>query len=359
MNGTMKRAFGAVVSIGMIATLTACNSGAPTAAPASEFQQPAAPADFKGVVKTDMRDSKQDWGPYTLKKAPEGAPNILFVLYDDTGLAAWSPYGGRINMPTLQRLADQGLRYTQWHTTALCSPTRSTILTGRNHHLNGMAAITEAANGFPGAHGRIPDQAVTVSKLLQDNGYSTFWLGKNHNVPEQDVASGGSRKLWPLGMGFDRFYGFLGGETNQWYPDLVEDNRFIEPPYGPEQGYHLSKDLADHAISMIRDQKGSNPSKPWFMWYNPGANHAPHHAPQEYIDKYKGKFDDGYEAYREWVLARMIEKGSLPKGTQLTPLNPMPEAMANKADYVRPWNSLSPDEKKLFSRMAEVYAGIL
>jgi arylsulfatase len=312
--------------------------------------------DFKGTIKLDVRDSVPDWGPFTPKKAPPGSPNILFVLYDDTGLAAWSPYGGRINMPTLQRLADQGLRYTQWHTTALCSPTRSTILTGRNHHLNANAAITEAANGFPGSSGRIPAQAATVAQILRDNGYSTFWLGKNHNVPEPDVSSGGNRSSWPLGMGFDRFYGFLGGETNQWYPDLVEDNKFVEQPYGPEQGYHLSKDLADHAIAMIRDQKASNPSKPWFMWYNPGANHAPHHAPQEYIDKYKGKFDDGYEAYRTWVLAQMIEKGVVPKGTKLTPLNPMPKSVANEADYVRPWNSLSPDEKKLFSKLAEVYA---
>ena len=262
-------------------------------------------------------------------------------------------------MPTLQKLADNGLRYTQWHTVALCSPTRSTILTGRNHHLNGMAAITEGANGFPGASGRIPPQAATIAHVLQDNGFSTYWLGKNHNVPEQDVASGASRQLWPLAMGFDRFYGFIGGETNQWYPDLTEDNRFIEPPYAPEQGYHLSKDLADQAIRFIRDQKGSNPSKPWFMWYNPGANHAPHHAPKEYIDKYKGKFDDGYEAYRTWVLARMIEKGVVPKGTKLTPINPLPESVANPADMVRPWNTLNADEKKLFSRLAEVYAGVL
>jgi arylsulfatase A-like enzyme len=340
----------------LLAAVVTIGAGLPSGAMAQEAQAVGPYTDFKGVIKLDVRDSVADWGPFTPKKAPAGAPNILFVLYDDTGLAAWSPYGGRINMPTLQRLADQGLRYTQWHTTALCSPTRSTILTGRNHHLNGMAAITEGANGFPGASGRIPAQAATVAQILQDNGYSTFWLGKNHNVPEQDVASGASRKQWPLQMGFDRFYGFLGGETNQWYPDLVEDNRFVEQPYGPEQGYHLSRDLADHAIGMIRDQKASNPSKPWFMWYNPGANHAPHHAPQEYIDKYKGKFDDGYEAYRTWVLARMIEKGVLPKGTKLTPLNPLPESVANPGDYVRPWKSLTPDEKKLFSRLAEVYA---
>ena len=251
----------------------------------------------------------------------------------------------------------RGLIYSQWHTTALCSPTRSTCLTGRNHHLNGMACITEGANGFPGAHSRLPEECATIGQILQDGGWSTFWLGKNHNVVETDLASGASRKQWPLQKGFDRFYGFIGGETNQWYPDLVEDNHFIEQPYSPEEGYHLSKDLADQAIQMIRDQKTGNPSKPWFMWYCPGANHAPHQAPKEYIDKYRGMFDDGYEAYREWVLPRMIAKGVLPEGTQLTPFNPLPEDVANPADYVRPWDSLNADEKKLFSRLAEVFAG--
>jgi arylsulfatase len=314
---------------------------------------------FNGVIKLDVRDSKPDWAPYELKRAPAGAPNVLIVLYDDTGQAAWSPFGGRINMPTLQKLADNGVTYSQWHTTALCSPTRSTFLTGRNHHVNRCACITEATNGFPGAAGRLPAECATIGQVLQDNGYSTFWLGKNHNVPEEDIAGGASRSEWPLAKGFDRFYGFLGGETNNWYPDLVEDNRFTEQPYGPEKGYHLSQDLADKALEMIRDQKASNPTKPWFMWFCPGANHAPHHSPKEYVDKYKGKFDDGYEAYREWALPRMIERGILPKGTKLTPINPLPEDVASTApnDAVRPWNTLSADEKKLFSRMAEVYAG--
>ncbi len=318
---------------------------------------PKPPADFKGTIKLDIRDSKADWSPFTPKAAPKGAPNVLFILYDDTGLAAWSPYGGRINMPTMDKLAKNGLTYTQWHTTALCSPTRSTILTGRNHHLNGCSAITEGSNGFPGWNARLPAQCATVGQVLQDNGFSTFWLGKNHNVPEQDVASGASRKEWPLQKGFDRFYGFLGGETNQWFPDLVEDNKFTEQPYGPDKGYHISKDLADKALEFLRDQKATNPSRPWFMWYCPGANHAPHHCPKEYVEKYKGKFDDGYEAYRTWVLQRMIDRGIMPKGTQLTPLNPLPKDVANPADFVRPWDSLNADEKKLFSCMAEVYAG--
>jgi arylsulfatase A-like enzyme len=312
---------------------------------------------FKGKVELDVRDSKADWGPYSPPLAPRDGPNVLFILYDDTGLAAWSPYGGRINMPTLQKLADNGLMYTQWHTTALCGPTRSTCLTGRNHHVNGFAEIPEGSNGFPGYHGRLPDQCATAAHILQDAGWSTFWVGKDHNVPEQDNAPGGYKGTWPLQQGFDRFYGFLGGETNQWYPDLAEDNHFIDQPYMPEDGYHLSKDLADQAIRMIRDNKASNPSKPWYMWFCPGANHAPHHCPQDYIDKYKGKFDDGYEAYREWVLARMIEKGVLPEGTKLTPFNPMPEDQANPLDTVLPWDTLSDDQKKLFSRMAEVWAG--
>ena len=345
----MKKISFNTISIGMVpitlAGLTTCKSDS------SESQK------FSGVIKLDVRESVADWKPFTPKKAPEGAPNILFILYDDTGLASWSPFGGGINMPTLQQLADSGLMYSQFHTCALSSPTRSTLLTGRNHNLNGMGCITEGADGFPGASGRIPDECATIAQVLQDNGWSTFWLGKDHNVPVQEIGSGGSRKSWPLGMGFDRFYGFIGGETSQWYPNLISDNHYIEAPYTPEEGYHLSKDLADQAISMIANQNTSNPSKPWFMWYCPGANHAPHQCPQDYIDKYKGKFDEGYEAYRNWVLPRMIAKGIIPKGTELTPFNPLPEEISNPADFVRPWNSLKPDEKKLFSKLAEVYAG--
>jgi len=353
----MSRRAAAAIVLGLVVAACSGCSGSGKTSDNAGFTAPSPPPGFKGKIALDIRQSTSDWSPFTPKRAPEGSPNVLLVLYDDTGLAAWSPFGGRINMPTLQRLADNGLMYTQWHTCALCSPTRSTILTGRNHHLNGMASITEAADGYPGASGYIPAQCATIANVLQDAGWATYWIGKDHNVPEQDVAPGGSRHQWPVQLGFDRYYGFLGGETNQWYPDLVEDNKFVEQPYGPEQGYHLSKDLADHAIEMIRNQKASNPSKPWFMWFCPGANHAPHHAPAEYIAKYKGKFDDGYEAYRTWVLQRMIDRGVMPKGTQLTPINPLPDSIANQGDAVRPWNSLSADEKKLFAHMAEVYAG--
>jgi arylsulfatase len=312
---------------------------------------------FKGVINLDIRDSTPDWPAFLPDRAPEGAPNVLVVLYDDTGCAAWSPYGGRIDMPTLQRLADNGLTYSQWHTTALCSPTRSVFLTGRNHHQNGFASISETSIGFPGYNSHIPRENATMATVLRDAGWSTFWVGKNHNTPVDAWTMGSSKKDWPLGLGYDRFYGFLGGETNQWYPDLAEDNHYIDQPFGPEDGYHLSKDLADKALSFIRDSKQSEPDKPWYLWFCPGANHAPHHAPKDYIDKYRGKFDDGYEAYREWVLPRMIERGILPEGTELTPINPMTPGTFSEGDSVRPWDTLSDEEKRLFSRMAEVYAG--
>jgi arylsulfatase len=315
------------------------------------------PRDFQGKIELDVRDSVADWDAFLPSKPPKDAPNVLVVLYDDTGMAAWSPYGGRINMPTMDRLAKDGLTYTQWHTTALCSPTRSTFLTGRNHHLNGFATISESSTGFPGYNSHIPDSNATMANVLRDAGWSTFWVGKNHNVPIDEWTAGASKKNWPLAQGYDRFYGFIGGETNNWYPSLAEDNHYIDQPYLPEDGYHLSKDLADQALKMIRDVKQTEPDKPWYLWFCPGANHAPHHAPQEYIDKYKGKFDDGYEAYREWVLERMKEKGIVPRDTDLTPLNPMPDGTFTKADEVLPWDSLRDEEKAMFSRMAEVYAG--
>jgi len=313
--------------------------------------------EFQGRIELDVRDSQGDWEAFLPQKAPANAPNVLVVLYDDTGQAAWSPYGGRIQMPTMDRLAAGGLTYSQWHTTALCSPTRSTFLTGRNHHSNGFATISESSTGFPGYNSHIPPSNATMANVLRDAGWSTFWVGKNHNVPIDEWTAGASKKNWPLAQGYDRFYGFIGGETNNWFPALAEDNRYVDQPYGPDEGYHLSKDLADQALRMIRDVKQTEPDKPWYLWFCPGANHAPHHAPQEYIDKYKGAFDDGYEAYREWVLPRMIERGILPEGTELTEMNPMPDGTFTHTDAVRPWAELSAEERAMFCRMAEVYAG--
>ncbi len=315
------------------------------------------PRAFQGKIELDVRDSEGDWDAFLPDKAPPGAPNVLVVLYDDTGQAAWSPYGGGIDMPTMDRLAASGLTYTQWHTTALCSPTRSTFLTGRNHHANGFATISESSTGFPGYNSHIPPENVPMAHLLRDAGWATFWVGKNHNIPIDEWTAGANKKGWPLAQGYDRFYGFVGGETNNWYPSLAEDNHYIDQPYMPEDGYHLSKDLADQALKMIRDVKQTEPDKPWYLWFCPGANHAPHHAPEEYIAKYKGRFDDGYEAYREWVLARMIERGIVPEDTELTPLNPMPEGTFSESDRVRPWAELGDEEKAMFCRMAEVYSG--
>ena len=313
---------------------------------------------FNGIINVDVRDSVPDWGPYVPPNAPEGAPNVLMIVWDDTGIAAWDTFGGLIEMPTLNRIADNGLRYTNWHTTSLCSPTRSCLLTGRNCHMNGMAIIEEAISGFPGKNGHIPFENGMLPEILVERGYNTYCVGKWHLCPVDEINMAAVKSNWPLGRGFERYYGFLGGETNQWYPDLVYDNHYIDQPYSPEEGYHLSKDLVDRSIEFIRDSKQVVPEKPFFLYLSFGATHAPHHVWQKWADKYRHKFDAGYEKYREVVLERMKSMGMLPGNTELPPLNPMGTDMIDpKIDYTRPWDTLSEDEKKLFARMAEVYAG--
>ncbi len=311
---------------------------------------------FKGTINVDVRDSVPDWTPYESPKAPEGAPNVLMIVWDDVGMASWDTFGGLIEMPTLNRIADMGLRYTNWHTTALCSPTRSCLLTGRNCHMNGMAVIEEATSGFPGKHGHIPFENGLLSEILIENGYSTYCVGKWHLCPAEEMNLAATKKNWPTGRGFERYYGFLGGETNQWYPDIVYDNHHMEQPYTPEEGYHLSKDLVDRSIMFIRDSKQIAPDKPFFMYLSFGACHAPHHVWKEWADKYTGKFDMGYEKYREIVLDRMKKRGILPESTDLPPINPI-GADIPELDLTKPWESLSEDEKRLFRRMAEVFAG--
>ena len=220
---------------------------------------------FKGTINVDIRDSKPDWVPFEPPVAPFGAPSVVYIVLDDVGFSAMNCYGGPVETPTIDRLASQGVRYTQWHTTALCSPTRSCFLTGRNHHQNGFASISENASGFPGYNSHLPPENAPMAKVLRDAGWSTFWIGKNHTTPIDEFTMGASKKNWPLGQGYDRFYGFMGGETNNWFPDLVEDNHFIDQPYGPQDGYHLSKDLTDKALNFIRDAKQSEPNKPWYM----------------------------------------------------------------------------------------------
>jgi arylsulfatase len=318
---------------------------------------------FRGRIALDVRESAPDWAPYELSHAADGAPNILYIVWDDVPFGAFDCYGGLVETPAMTRLAQLGLRYTQFHTAALCSATRACLLTGRNATSNGMGCIPELATGYPGMNGHIPFENALISEVLLEHGYSTWCIGKWHLAPENDRHAAGSRRQWPLGRGFERYYGFLGGETSQWYPLLVHDNHAVPPPAAPEDGYHLSIDLADRALQFIRDAAAVHPDKPWLLYFAPAAGHAPHHVPAEWADRYRGAFDMGYERYREIVLARQIELGLVPEGTELPPLDPYvhvrgPHGQPWPArDVVRSWDSLGPDERQVFCRMAEVWAG--
>ena len=323
---------------------------------------------FKGTINVDIRDSEPDWEPFEPPKAPDGAPSVVYIVLDDVGFSALGCYGGPVETPNIDRIAADGVRFTQWHTTALCSPTRSCLLTGRNHTRNSMACITEAAIGFPNASGTIPPENGTLSEILAERGWNTYMVGKWHLCPDDEMNLASTRRNWPTGRGFERWYGFLGAETSQWFPDLVHDNHAVDQPKSPEEGYHLTVDLTDRAIEFIMDAKAIAPEKPFFLYYAPGACHAPHHAPKEWADKYKGRFDIGYEAMREQTLARQKELGLVPKDTELPQINPIGSAATRTGpdgkpfpmmDTTRPWASLSDDEKTLFCRMAEVYAGFL
>jgi arylsulfatase len=320
---------------------------------------------FKGVVNVDISRSTPDWAPYAQPVARDGAPNILYIVLDDVGFSAMEPFGGLIRTPNINRIAERGLVYSSFHTTALCSPTRSCLLTGRNHTTNSMGSITEAAAGFPNSSGHIPFECGNIAEVLGERGWNTFMVGKWHLTPEDEMNLASTKRQWPLGRGFERFYGFLGAETNQWYPDLIHDNHPVEQPATPEQGYHFSTDITDHALAFIRDAKAVAPEKPFFLYYCPGACHAPHHAPKEWSDKYRGAFDMGYEAYREQVFQRQQALGILPEEAELSPINPYIDRTSRdgktwpELDTVRPWEPLSDEEKRLFARMAEVYAGFL
>ncbi len=322
---------------------------------------------WSGKVAVDIRDSEPDWGPFLAPKAPEGAPNVLMIVWDDVGFGALEPFGGPIEVPTMRRIADKGVRFSNFHTTALCSPTRSSLLNGRNATSNNMACITEGSAGFPGFSARVPFENAMISEVLNGQGWNTYAIGKWHLTPADECDASAWKGRWPLGRGFERFYGFMGGETNQWYPDLVNDNHAIDAPADPEDGYHLSADLADKAISFVRDANAVNPEKPWFMYLCPGAGHAPHHVSTEWADRYKGKFDEGYEAIRSGILARQKEMGLLAEDVELSQINPHGEPNLTSPDgkpwpaldFVRPWDSLNADERRLFIRMAEVYAGFV
>ena len=302
---------------------------------------------FPGVIGRTADESSPAW-PAPVR-APKGAPNVLFIVLDDTGFGQLGCYGSPIATPNLDRLAERGLRYNNMHTTALCSPSRSCVITGRNHHSNAMACITEAATGYPGYNGLVPFENGFLSEMLLEHGYNTYMVGKWHLIPSSQETAAGPYDRWPLGRGFERYYGFLGGDTSQWDPDLVYDNHQVEPPKSAEEGYHLTEDLADRAIQFISDAKQVDPDKPFYLHFCPGATHAPHHVPKEWADRYTGAFDDGWDAYREKVFARQKELGILPQDAELSRHDPDVPRGSRSTD----------DQRRLYARMMEVFAGFL
>ena len=302
---------------------------------------------FPGVIGRTTDESSPAW-PVPPRARP-GAPNVLMFVLDDVGFGQLSSFGGLVDTPVLDGLAANGLRYSNMHTTALCSPSRGAILTGRNHHSLGLATISETSSGYPGYNAILPFDKGMLSEMLLPQGYNTFLSGKWHLAPPEHETPAGPYDRWPLARGFERFYGFMGGDTNQWYPELVYDNHSVEQPSQPEDGYHLSADLADKAIEFIKDAHVNAPEKPFYLHYCTGAGHAPHHSPKEWADKYKGKFDMGWDEYRKVVHQRQLDMGIIPAGTALSAHDPdVPE-----------WDTLPAGAKRLYARMMEVYAGFV
>ncbi|KAF3884987.1 MULTISPECIES: arylsulfatase [Nostocales] len=301
---------------------------------------------FQGKIGTTYPESTPDF-PAPIA-APEKAPNVLLVLLDDVGFGQASTFGGLVETPNLTRLAERGLRYNQFHTTALCSPTRAALLTGRNHHSVSTGVVEELATGFPGYTTILPKSAATVAEILRQNGYNTAAFGKWHNTPDYETSAAGPFDRWPAGLGFEYFYGFLGGDTNQWSPALVENTKRVAPPMN-NPDYHLTSDLVDRAIAWIRSQQSIAPDKPTFTYLATGATHAPHHAPKAWIDKYKGKFDEGWDRLREETFARQKQLGVIPANAQLTP----------RPKELPAWDSLSKDEQRIYAHEMEVFAGFL
>lgn len=302
---------------------------------------------FRGVIGRTVAESTPWWPSPPIP--PEGSPNVVTILLDDTGFSHLGCYGSTIETPHVDRLAAGGLRFTNFHTTALCSPTRASLLTGRNHHSVGMRGLSNWNSGFPNCTGSITNRAATLAEVLRAQGYNTFATGKWHLAPMDETSGAGPFDQWPLGRGFDRYYGFLQGETDQFSPELYCDNHPIDPPRTAAEGYHLSEDIVDQSMQMIRDQKSLVPEKPFFLYLCFGATHAPHQAPTAYLDKYRGRFDEGWDVLREQWFARQQELGIVPEGTELAPRNP----------GVRPWAELSTDEARLALRLQEAFAAFL
>lgn len=302
---------------------------------------------FKGVIKTSYMDSTPWWAE--TKKPPAGAPNVMYVVLDDTGYAQLGCYGSPVPTPHIDALAADGLRFTDFHVNAMCSPTRASLLTGCNHHTVGLGYLSNYNLGFPSVSGNIDPKYGYISETLLENGYSTFAVGKWHLCNQTSMSGAGPFGQWPLGRGFEKYYGFLNASTSQFHPSLIQDNSVIDPPKRPGEDYHLSADLVDHAIKYIGTQKSVTPEKPFFCYLAFGAMHGPHHAPKEYMEKFRGMFDEGYDVFREKVFKRQKELGLFPEDTVLTGRN----------DMVKPWDSLSPWEKKVYARFMEAFAGYL
>jgi arylsulfatase A-like enzyme len=304
---------------------------------------PPPPPKFGGEINLEATKSKPYWPPQVVP--PQGAPNVLLIMTDDQGYGVSGTFGGVIPTPALDRIAQMGLRYTQFHSTALCSPTRAALITGRNHHSVGFGVIAEQSTGYPGYDSVIGPENATIGAILKQNGYATSWFGKNHNTPSYQYSAAGPFDQWPTGMGFDYFYGFMGGETDQWTPYLFQNTTQISPWIG-KAGYNLTTDLADEAIAHMKRLNATAPEKPFFVYYVPGGTHSPHQPTKEWIEKFKGKFDMGWNALRDQIFANQKRLGVIPANTQLTPW----------PDELKKWDTLTADEKRLFAHQAEVFA---
>lgn len=312
-------------------------TGTPKVLPRPDFK-------FPGKVGKTYKDSDPPQFPQPVQ-APKGAPNVVLILLDDTGFGQYATFGGGVPSPTLDKLATEGLRYNRFHTTALCSPTRAALITGRNHHSATFGVITEGATGYDGYTCVLPRNCGTIGEVLRQNGYMTAWVGKNHNTPTWETSAAGPFDRWANGLGFDYFYGFNAGDMNHWDPILFENRNLV--PKSKDPNYHLTENLADKAIDWTRKVTSIAPDRPFFLYVAPGANHSPHHAPKEWIDKFKDKFNDGWDAYREATLQRQIAQGVVPAGTKLTP----------RSEGLPAWDTLNDGQKKVYARMMETYAG--
>jgi arylsulfatase A-like enzyme len=325
------------------------NNGQPESSAVRRDILPIPDPQHVGLTTYDAKDPDTTYPPITMLRPPEGAPNVLIVLIDDVGFGASSAFGGPCNTPVADRLAANGLKMNRFHTTALCSPTRQALLTGRNHHSVGMGGITEIATSAPGYNSIRPKDKAPIAETLRLNGYSTSQFGKCHEVPVWEVSPVGPFGQWPTGSGFEHFYGFIGGEANQYYPGLFEGTTPVEPEKTPEEGYTLTEDLADRAITWVRQQQALAPDKPFFMYFAPGATHAPHHVPAEWSDKYKGKFDEGWDVLREKMLPQQKALGVVPENAELTA----------RHDEIPAWDDMPAELKPVLARQMEIYAGFL